>query len=78
MRLNKNKEEILYTGKGDNSLINKRVFVFKIMSYDCLEIFLRMYLFYFFPRKILNQKEKEVEKKERKKRKDGERKETEE
>ena len=28
-----------------NSLINKSVFVFKIMSYDCLGIFCRTYLF---------------------------------
>ena len=36
----------IYTVKEVNRLINKSAFVFKIMSYDCLGILCKIYLFY--------------------------------
>ena len=40
----------MYTERG-NYLIYKSAFVFKDMSYDCLGIFCRTYLFYWFTKK---------------------------
>ena len=37
--------------KRGNRLINKSEFVFKIMSYDCLGVFCRTYLFNLFTKK---------------------------